>query len=310
MSKALEIVHNVCPYCNEELIMNKRSFANHVRWCKKNPKYEEQLASYSNNHKSSMTSYNNERFGEKKEFVVKCATCGNEFTVIEREKTFPKKEKYFCSISCRNKREHSEETKAKIGKSVIKWIEENGRCGGVHYKTIRATQTEFVCCRCGNLFYENNKNYTRKYCSKECADAAVREMRAKKITDAYTSYRKQAQFKFSIAQYPFMFDSSLIKEYGWYSATNHGGNVNGLNRDHRYSIYDGFNNKVDPYYLSHPVNCELMPHGDNIRKYIKSSITKEELISMVNEWNNTNGEYPNKIDYHNLEDCKQYNMPL
>ena len=36
-----EIVENICPYCNEKLIMNKRSFANHVRWCKKNPRYEE-----------------------------------------------------------------------------------------------------------------------------------------------------------------------------------------------------------------------------------------------------------------------------
>ena len=35
------IVENVCPYCGKHLLMNKKSFANHVRWCKSNPKYEE-----------------------------------------------------------------------------------------------------------------------------------------------------------------------------------------------------------------------------------------------------------------------------
>ena len=30
-----EIVENICPYCNEKLIMNKRSFANHVDGAKR-----------------------------------------------------------------------------------------------------------------------------------------------------------------------------------------------------------------------------------------------------------------------------------
>ena len=38
-----EIVENVCPYCQEHLIMNKRSFANHVGWCKQNTKYYEKI---------------------------------------------------------------------------------------------------------------------------------------------------------------------------------------------------------------------------------------------------------------------------
>ena len=38
--KCKEVVENICPYCGEKLIMNKRSFANHIRWCKSNPNYE------------------------------------------------------------------------------------------------------------------------------------------------------------------------------------------------------------------------------------------------------------------------------
>lgn len=38
MRNVLQIIKNECPYCNEILYANKRVFANHVRWCKKNPR--------------------------------------------------------------------------------------------------------------------------------------------------------------------------------------------------------------------------------------------------------------------------------
>lgn len=36
-------IEKKCPYCGETQYMNIKSYANHVRWCKKNPKYEEIL---------------------------------------------------------------------------------------------------------------------------------------------------------------------------------------------------------------------------------------------------------------------------
>lgn len=41
-----------------------------------------------------------EKYGEIKEFIVNCKSCGNEIKVEEREKLHPKKEKYFCSKKC------------------------------------------------------------------------------------------------------------------------------------------------------------------------------------------------------------------
>jgi hypothetical protein len=42
------------------------------------------------------------RNGKFKKYKVSCHKCNKEFEVEEREKLFPKKEKYFCSRSCAN----------------------------------------------------------------------------------------------------------------------------------------------------------------------------------------------------------------
>ena len=42
----LPIVENICPYCECHLLMNKKVFANHVRWCKSNPKFIEKNSKF------------------------------------------------------------------------------------------------------------------------------------------------------------------------------------------------------------------------------------------------------------------------
>jgi len=60
------------------------------------------------------------KYGKFKNFNVICANpnCKKEFKVEEREKLFPQKEKYFCCISCANRRIHNEKTRKKIGKAI------------------------------------------------------------------------------------------------------------------------------------------------------------------------------------------------
>jgi len=69
---------NQCKHCGKFISDTKR-FCNIVCW----------------NHW-----YWNQRYGYFEKFKVKCHVCGNEFYVIEREKRFPRKEKYFCSSHC------------------------------------------------------------------------------------------------------------------------------------------------------------------------------------------------------------------
>ena len=85
--------------------------------------------------------------------------------------------------------------------------------------------------------------------------------------------------------YPDEFDFELIEQYGWYKAKNRGNNLNGVSRDHMYSVKEGFLNKVDPKILAHPANCRLIRHNDNVSKGSKSTITLEQLLERIRIWN-------------------------
>lgn len=108
--------------------------------------------------------------------------------------------------------------------------------------------------------------------------------------DFYKNNRNRFQFTFNIYEYPDLFDLTLIDKYGWYSPGNRGPkNNNGISRDHKISIRDAIKNNYDPYYISHPLNCELMSHSKNKEKYVKSSISYEELILAVDMYDMVEG---------------------
>ena len=94
--------------------------------------------SYKEKLKVSNKKAQNKRFdkelGKLTKFEVKCHNCGKIFEVEEREKQFPKKEKYFCSSRCSHIREMSLETKQKLSNSV-KQAWENGIYDDVDYGT-------------------------------------------------------------------------------------------------------------------------------------------------------------------------------
>lgn len=98
-------------------------------------------------------------------------------------------------------------------------------------------------------------------------------------------YRLQCQFNFALSDFPDEFDFDLIRKYGWYKAKNNGNNLNGVSRDHMYSVMEGYRNNVDPSIISHPANCRLIRHNDNISKLDGSTITLEELLDRIEKWN-------------------------
>ena len=305
--KAKDIVENVCPYCNEHFMMNKRSFANHVRWCKSNPRYEEIRGNTIKKCIDKSKLRYDKELGEIKEFTVKCANpkCGKEFMVKEREKQFPSKEKYYCCRSCANSREKSLDSKKKTSESLKAYMRSINRkpsediflegrvcqnCGKVfHSRKIKQT---FCCNKCG-AEYRNRKHY------EALLDGCTDVERIKLIQDIY---RKQCNFKFALNAYPDEFEFALITENGWYKAKNHGDNLKGVSRDHMFSVNDGFRLKIDPYLISHPANCSLMVHPKNSSKSNNSSITFDELKERIAKWEEKYGEYENKIDYQLLSE--------
>ena len=87
-----------CKHCEIELNGTVGAFANHVRWCDKNPKFEK----FREDNSTRGKALGNERFGEYKKYEVKCHTCESLFSVKERETLFPSKDVYFCSRKCAN----------------------------------------------------------------------------------------------------------------------------------------------------------------------------------------------------------------
>lgn len=93
------------------------------------------------------------------EFEVTCYCCGKHFFVKENEKTFPSKEKYFCSKHCANKRVFSEEVKSRIGEK--------------HRKPKQ--YFDVICTNCGKHFlveefihkFPSKEKY---FCSRSCAN--------------------------------------------------------------------------------------------------------------------------------------------
>ena len=138
--------------------------------------------------------------------------------------------------------------------------------------------------------------YIRKcsVCSESLSDA--RKKYCIPCSPNISHYRTLCRFTFNVFDFPEEFDLQLLAKYGWFSPNgykrrNTTVNLNGVSRDHLYTVSDGFQNNVDPTILAHPANCSLMvhngPNGNNSKK--KSSITIDELKARIDRWNQKYG---------------------
>lgn len=260
----------ICKWCDEKFEdMGGRVFSNHVRWCSKNPERNK------TDFRKIMEEVETRKNGKFKNFTVKCFTCENDFSVCEREKLFPRREKYFCSRSCANTKKHSEETKNKIKKSVLKLL--NKEFAG----------TKKNCPQCNRDFYTKRKE--KKFCSEKCWKKFVTEK-----TNKIESYRRKCKFYFNPYKYPNEFDIELLESRGFYSPTNKRNNLSGVSKDHMVSVRWGFDNNIDPTIISHPANCQLMIHNENISKHKKCDLTLEELLDRISRWEEKYGKWENK----------------
>lgn len=90
--------------------------------------------------------------------------------------------------------------------------------------------------------------------------------------------RAKYWFTFNVYHYPDLFDLNMLACIGF---RNTASNPNGITRDHRVSVNEAIKNNYDPYYIKHPINCELMLFSDNNIKHTDSSITYDDLILQV-----------------------------
>jgi len=70
----------------------------------------------------------------------------------------------------------------------------------------------------------------------------------------------------------------LLKTYGMWHPTR---NPNGVVRDHILTKSDGWVNKIDPQYISHPANCRIITNLENVKKGKKSNINLLTLLELI-----------------------------
>ena len=216
---------------------------------------------------------------EKSEYDLNPRRCLQCNTKIEFESD---PENTFCNRSCSatytNKKriddgwKMSEETKHLISNKV----------SGKSYKKL----VDICCCVCDKSFQMMcgpRLNLSKIRCD-ICRHITKHRKTVALDLSKLKDYRLACKFRFGLNKYPAEFDFTLIESYGWYKASNHGNNLFGVSRDHMVSVRYGFDNNIDPTIIAHPANCKLMRHNLNVKKYINNSITYEELLIKIKEW--------------------------
>lgn len=254
-----------CKYCKFETD-NKKIMANHIRWKHKSP-----IGSKNYNRFVNKLSKKLEKYHENNRITLKlnCLKCGKEYEITISKNDYIKGDyPKHCSRSCANSRSYTKETNEKRRKALINYYKDKRK----HY----------YCIICGK---EMNRN--KKTCSPECY-SQLRQNKSNR--SAKQQYRCQCSFKFNIEDYKDEFDFNLVEQYGWYSPSDSTKpNLEGVSKDHMISVNYGFEHNIDPKIISHPANCQLLKHTDNIRKNKKCSITLEELLEKIEQWNKKYG---------------------
>jgi hypothetical protein len=248
-----EYVCDLCPSKFDTF----QSKANHVRW--------EHLdnSGFSLKMKEANLRTAEEKFGKIIEEEVKCSNPKCSIFVLIKYRKERKKDKYHCSRKCANSRgPMSNETRDKISKKLSLEKKVN------------------VCLYCNENFYiEKKMSKGQKFCSSTC-----RSKSKIKIDDSLQNYRRRASFNFNLSDFHEEFNFTLVEKYGWYKASNHGNNLNGVSRDHMVSVRFGFDNKINPEIIGHPANCQLMVHNENSSKNSECSISLDELLNRIKKW--------------------------
>lgn len=123
------------------------------------------------------------------------------------------------------------------------------------------------------------KTRTKKFCSVDCMKIHTASSKT-----AFETYRNACRFTFNVYDYPDKFDLDLISSHGWYTASNRGGNLDGISRDHMISVRYGFENAIPTDLISHPANCELISQRDNSKKRTNCTISLDELKIRIANW--------------------------
>jgi YHS domain-containing protein len=218
---------------------------------------------------------NSEKRSIHKDMLKNCLWCGIEFL-----SNTAKKAKKCCCKECASRYSQSylnEQSRLKTSLKIKKaWADGAYIDMRVGKKTIARPPRNQECASCQKIFTTRKPN--SKFCCRGCS------AKGRIVKYDLNCYRRMAKFNFNLATYPEEFDFSLIKKFGWYSPTNKKDNLGGVSRDHIVSVKFGFINDIDPKIISHPANCQLLVHNENISKNHRSHMSLENLLLRIGWW--------------------------
>lgn len=244
--------------------------------------------------KTLHTSKNAERETEYNKTPNACTGCASPLPFIKRNNKY-------CSHNCKAKHTNAarksngytvtKETKTKIANTLTKYckIFYCKKCNSLHSTKINAKE----CCK---TKYTDVVDFSKIYICK-CKSCSISFANRRKLQycnkcrEFSSNKRSEYAFNFNIFEYPELFDLEQLTTVGFYGPNGKSGrwNPNGLSRDHRISIDCAIKNKYNTYYITHPLNCDLIPHTENNKKKTKSSITYDELVLQVAEYDSMVG---------------------
>jgi len=212
---------------------------------------------FANTHSDSVVNIETKK---QEEYVKSAPTCKYCNAVLPYQKRHNK----FCNASCSATYNNSIVDRTKFTPGPLKKIK------------VPETLPQFsklVQCKCKHCGIQWKSRLPVRYCSNH--------------QELYShNGRAKYWFTFNVFHYPDLFDLSLISNIGFRNSKT---NPNGITRDHRLSVNDAIRNNYDPYYIKHPLNCELMPFDQNNKKKTKSSISYEDLVNAVNLYDGVSG---------------------
>ena len=200
---------------------------------------------------------------------------------------YDKKSNNFCSHQCSAKVSNASRDRS-FAKLDYKKTLSCTLCKNEYDADPRRSGIKFVCDPC-KVVYPHTKVHctTCKFCQHKFYTNTSVSVCKNCQHLKWQNNKSQYSFTFNIWDYPDLFDLDLLKSIGWVSfGGKRGGikNLSGLSRDHKVSVSDAKKHGYDPYYISHPCNCELLPHHINNSKNTNSSISYEELVTLVDEY--------------------------
>jgi predicted nucleic acid-binding Zn ribbon protein len=226
----------------------------------------------------------------------KCKNCGK---IIP----FEKKLNAFCNNSCSasfnnkniNNKNISEEGYNNIKKANRRIAKERWYNEKIEYYSNKKR-----CKKCNKIIpYDKRQNV---FCDNKCKKEYFLIEK-----DNYYLYKRLTKFNFNLKDFKDEFNFNLIEKYGWYKAKNNGNNMDGVSRDHMFSVKEGFRQMVNPLILAHPSNCKLIKNRKNQSKSDNCSITIEKLLDNIKNFDNKYGKYYDfEIKTHiNFEELKE-----